>query len=129
MRTLTGVVILCLLAGFAAGEEVYYDYAPVSWVKPVTRTEEHRRETMCPPREPGATEAAHGGAGVTGMIAAMKSLVRPHDAPACNRSSPGLTRVVAYRVGYVYAGEEYVRVLDHDPGNRVRVRVSLEARP
>ena len=63
------------------------------------------------------------------MVAAMRTLAGPGDAPACSRSSPGPPRVVGYRVGYVYAGEEYVRMLDHDPGNRLRVKVSLEARP
>ena len=127
---LAGVVILCLLAGVASGEEVYYDYAPVSWVEPVTRTVNSHRDPSCKPAETGATETvATGGAGVAGMVMALKSLVRPPDPSACNRSSPGPTRAVRYRVGYIYAGEEYVRMMDHDPGNRVRVRVSLEARP
>lgn len=35
-------------------------------------------------------------------------------------------RVVGYRVTYRYRGEEYVTRMDHDPGDEIRVRVSVE---
>ena len=31
----------------------------------------------------------------------------------------------AYRVTYEYAGQTYTEMMDHDPGNRVRVRVTV----
>ena len=35
------------------------------------------------------------------------------------------TRLVGYDVEYMYKGEKYMSRLPYDPGNRVRVRVSV----
>lgn len=119
-----------LLAACAVGaEEVYYDYAPVSWVEPVTRSVETGSRVPCPAEPVVEREARAGGAGVTGLVEAIGAFIREARDADCVEARRPVERVVAYRVGYVYAGEDYVRVLDRDPGNRVRVRVRLEARP
>jgi hypothetical protein len=131
MRTgqLFAVAPLLLAACAVAAGEVYYDYAPVSWVEPVTRSVGIDSGGPCPAGPGVEREAGEGGIGVTGMVEAIGAFIRQARDAGCAVARAPVERVVAYRVGYVYAGEDYVRVLDRDPGNRVRVRVRLEARP
>jgi hypothetical protein len=123
------VAPLLLAACAVAAEEVYYDYAPVSWVEPVTRSVATDSGGPCPAGPHVEREAGEGGAGVTGMVEAIGAFIREARHAGCVAARAPVERIVAYRVGYVYAGEDYVRVLDRDPGNRIRVRVRLEARP
>lgn len=136
-RMLIGIAAIVLLVAEASAQDVYYDYAPVSWVEPVTRVVPHQRSPNCTsPRgspmsseaDDASTTADGGGAGAASLAEAMDVYIRSAREEDCAPVAPA-KRVVAYRVGYVYAGEEYVRELDRDPGNRIRVRVSLEARP
>lgn len=120
---------LLLVACVVAAEEVYYDYAPVSWVEPITRSVEQDPPAPCEADPTVDREAGEGGAGVTGMVEAIGAFIRGARDAECDAARAPVERIVAYRVGYVYAGEDHVRVLDRDPGNRVRVKVRLEARP
>jgi uncharacterized protein YcfJ len=43
----------------------------------------------------------------------------------CKPRPQTVRRVVAYDVEYTYKGDTYMSRLDHDPGNRLRVRVSV----
>jgi uncharacterized protein YcfJ len=43
----------------------------------------------------------------------------------CRPRSQTVRRIVAYDVEYNYKGDTYMSRLDYDPGNRLRVRVSV----
>lgn len=137
-RLFSTMAAALLIAAGAGAEEVYYDYAPVSWVEPVTRIVSDDRETACThwresdasPNAGGPADAGDdGGAGVASLVDALDAHIQQARDADCVFRTVHSERVVAYRVGYVYAGEEYVRELERDPGNRIRVRVSLDARP
>lgn len=131
-RMVTGLVLSLLLSETATAGEVYFDYAPVSWVVPITESVRTGDTAPCPTGQPDTGQPGSGLSGETGaggMAAAIRTLARSGWSTDCADPATEEERVVAYRVGYVYGGEEYVRVLRRDPGNRVRVRVSLEASP
>ena len=46
-------------------------------------------------------------------------------ATACKPHSMDVRKVVAYDVEYSYQGRTYMSRMKHDPGNRLRVRVSV----
>ena len=137
-KVVFGMATILLVAVGARADEVYYDYAPVSWVEPVTRMVSHDRERVCtdwdasgpsPDVSDTTDPGDDGGAGVASIADALDARIQRARDAVCAFATVTSERVVAYRVGYVYAGEEYVRMLDRDPGNRIRVKVSLEARP
>jgi uncharacterized protein YcfJ len=47
----------------------------------------------------------------------------------CHTEDHFETRVNGYAVTYEYRGHEYTTVLPRDPGDRLRLRVSLTPRP
>ena len=105
----------------------FYDYARVVDVDPILEgrvVPVSRR--VCDKRQP--TRAA--------IAATIGADIRLQDA----RWNPTLEcrqlveqshsqRIVGYRVSYIYGGQKQVRRLPYDPGDRVRVRVRMSARP
>ena len=123
-----GRALALLLAGLATGaqaEQVAYDYARVVWVEPVTE------EVVAPAPEPRCeppVEQALGPLAAPGLADAIRAAAgTPAGRPNCVTRGPlrPAQRIVAYRVGYRYGGELYERTVAADPGERLRVRVSL----
>ncbi|HEY0333522.1 MAG TPA: hypothetical protein VGC74_07405 [Stenotrophomonas sp.] len=128
-------------------ENVKLDYAQVLNVEPVYQTlRASRTEEQCdPPAGTSAKPAAEGegepaGEGrVTKMMDSVKDIFsRRHDtvvpapAPTSTRRNCKVVEVgrefrrpIAYDVDYVYKGTKYRSRLPEDPGNRLRVRVSV----
>ncbi|MCY7353720.1 MAG: hypothetical protein LH470_01300 [Lysobacter sp.] len=117
-------------------ENVRFDYAQVLRVEPVyqvlraTRMEERCDvETTASESEPGKLSKIVGA--VTG---AVKGAVGKKPAAASNSEDANcrtvpvereFRRPIAFDVDYVYRGSKYRSRLPMDPGNRLRVKVSL----
>jgi uncharacterized protein YcfJ len=121
--------VAMLLAGNLPAAEDYFDYADVVSAVPVTEAVPHTgRRGSCPgetdsrPMTPGPAR----GAGIHGL---MDAVVRDLALVDCREQAATTQRIVGYRVTYRYDGTEYINVLDEDPGQRLRVKVRLEARP
>ncbi|WP_137938231.1 glycine zipper 2TM domain-containing protein [Chitinivorax sp. B] len=50
----------------------------------------------------------------------------PREVRRCRNIDNWESRVTGYRVTYEYAGQRYTTIMPHDPGNRMRVRVSVD---
>ena len=55
-----------------------------------------------------------------------RSRPRNHEGRTVERLDQWESRIVGYRVAYEYHGRNYTTVLPYDPGNRLRVRVSVD---
>ena len=126
------LMVLALAAGPAWAqntviqqENVRYDYAQVLRVTPVYQTlTATRMEQKCDP--PPSTNR------ITRAVGAIKERLRREEekkAAATNcRSVPverEFRRPIAYDVDYVYKGAKFRSRLVEDPGNRLRIRVSI----
>ena len=135
------VLIGCLTTALSSstwGVEVFYDYAPVLDVEPLVETEQVPvRETVCPD-PPVAIQAGHYRAGDVRALTPGLTLAETIRHEWETRRSAVLDcrvvtryrqrdRVVAYRVTYQYADETFVKRMRRDPGERVQVRVELDA--
>jgi len=127
-------------------ENVKLDYAQVLNVEPVYQTLRATRvEEQCEP-EPGAAPARPADADegrITRMMDSVKDIFSrrhesgavppaPAPAPTSTRRNCRVVEVprefrrpIAYDVDYVYKGTKYRSRLPEDPGNRLRVRVSV----
>lgn len=125
-------------------EHVNYAYAQVLRVVPVYREIQiNQRASACADADaPAEAATSPGSAGMranglgamiqAGFAAAAPSLPTPADDA---RSDPGrcdgpedsvtITRHEGYDVEYRYRGEVFVSRLDHDPGDRLRIRVAV----
>lgn len=124
-------------------ENVKLDYAQVLRAEPVYQTlRASRMEERCdpPPQtpQPSAEEKEHGALSrmldsVKGVFSRSEPEPAPEPAPAV---APGrncrmvqvdreFQRPIAYDVDYVYKGVKFRSRLREDPGNRLRVRVSV----
>ncbi len=130
--------LLISLAMSAYGE-VYYEYVPVLDVTPVIETRQVPvREQICDYREPDERLSR----AVTGDLRQGRPRLSISAAAREDRqlwaeltASPKRCRtteryaqrqeIAGYRVEYVYGSERLVTRMDHDPGERVRVRVEL----
>ena len=113
-------------------ENVRMDVAQVMRVQPIYQTlRATRMEEQCPQQEtpvPGSSEKS-----MTRIVGAFRGLTRrPREAP--RSASPRckmvavqreFRRPIAYDVDYVYRGMKYRSRLPYDPGNRLKVRVSV----
>jgi len=104
-------------------ENVRMDFAQVMRVKPVYQT---LRATRMEPRCPGEPEAK----GLSRVVGAVKGALsrKPEETPGDCEMVPVVRefrRPIAYDVDYVYRGMKYRSRLPYDPGNRLRVRVSV----
>lgn len=128
------LIALAILAGPAWAqntviqqENVRFDYAQVLRVTPVYQTlTATRMEQRCDP--PPATPSNR----ITRAVGAIKERLRRDEekkAAAANcRSVPverEFRRPIAYDVDYVYKGAKFRSRLAEDPGNRLRIRVSI----
>ncbi len=146
MSASRNLVALCLPAGLLAVaaafaqdaprevvlpvENVRYDYAQVLSVRPVYQTlRTTAMERVCDPREPA----------ISATLARVMNAVRNRgagdkagdEAQSC-RMEPVVKehrRTIAYDVDYMYRGSKFRTRMDRDPGNRLRIRVSIAPQP
>jgi hypothetical protein len=125
------LLLALLLAGPLRAGEVFYDYADVTSVRPVL-------ERASPAANPGACRPpfhsdlgdgeAVTGEGIGTLAEALRrELDRLTDPVTCRSVSDGQETIVGYQVTYRYGDTEYTRVMEQDPGPRMRVRVRLDA--
>ena len=150
--TLTGLCIFILMAGpavaqdnapgpavvYVPAENVRLDYARVLNVEPVYQTlrasrSEMRCEEVAAPKPPIKPEEEGRWARITGSVKDLFTRDEPEPKPAepikpnC-RMVPvqrEFRRPIAYDVDYVYQGTKYRSRLAEDPGNRLRIRISV----
>ena len=118
-----------LVCSLAAGEEVFYDYAVVSAVE-VLKDDPYREAGDAGPRcrdDGAAAGTPMRGDDLAGLAAAIGQALDEAERSRCMAGEHA--RITGYRVHYSYAGALYTRVLGFDPGNRIRVRVRLDAGP
>ena len=116
-----------------AQENVRHDYAQVLAVDPVYQVlRTSRMEQVC---EPASKPIA--GSSLSRVVGAVKD--RLGGSPAVNEDASGNCRMqevirdfrrpIAYDVDYVYKGSKFRTRMARDPGNRLRVRVSITPQP
>ncbi len=122
-------------------ENVRIDYARVMHVEPVYQTlRASRMEERCesvPEPDAGKAQAQPGRLArmfesVQGLFSPHAGESRPAQEPAAARRNCRMVEVgrefrrpIAYDVDYVYRGAKYRSRLPEDPGNRLRIRVSV----
>ncbi|HET6395838.1 MAG TPA: hypothetical protein VFF91_03245 [Pseudoxanthomonas sp.] len=125
-------------------ENVKIDYAQVLRVQPVYQTlRATRTEERCDPEPPPPPSRPARDAADEGVFSRMLDSVKeafgrgeqappPQPAPPPRRENCRLVQVdrefqrpIAYDVDYVYKGTKYRSRLAEDPGNRLRIRVSV----
>jgi uncharacterized protein YcfJ len=124
-------------------ENVKLDYAQVLRVEPVYQTlRASRMEERCdpPPQSPQPEPEAREQGAFSRMLDSVKGVFSRDDAPPPPAEQPKaptqrncrmvqvdreFQRPIAYDVDYVYKGTKFRSRLAEDPGNRLRVRVSV----
>ena len=122
-------------------ENVRMDHAQVMRVRPVYQTlHATRMDQRC--KTPGGIVVVEPKDGEKGRFArfveAVRDVLSPNEVPRTVDEVPAdaidcdvvqvereFRRAIAYDVDYVYKGAKYRSRLPHDPGNHVRVRVSV----
>jgi len=137
VRLLPALVASLALAGTASAqdsgttviqpENVRIDTAQVMRVQPIYQV---LRATRMEPRCPG--ESGDDGKGLSKIVGAVKGAINRKPAAPADKANCEMVPVVrefrrpiAYDVDYVYRGTKYRSRLPFDPGNRMRVRVSV----
>lgn len=108
-------------------ENVRYDYAMVLDARPVYQTlRTTRMERRC-----GDGQDEGRLARVVGVVKDAFGGQGEQDASDCRivPVSREYRRPIAYDVDYVYKGSRYRTRMDRDPGNRLRIRVSITPQP
>lgn len=107
-------------------ENVRMDVAQVMRVRPIYQTLRATR------MEPRCTEGKDDGNGLTRIVGAVKGALSRQSQPQSDSGDCELVpverefrRPIAYDVDYVYRGMKYRSRLPYDPGNRLKVRVSV----
>ena len=110
-------------------ENVRMDFAQVMRVQPIYQV---LRATRMEPRCADDAHAADDEKGLAKIVGAVKGAVsRKPDPPQAQANCEMIPvvrefrRPIAYDVDYVYRGTKYRSRLPYDPGNRLRVRVSV----
>jgi len=125
-----GAVLAAVVLAFAtsavaqnSAENVRYDYAQVLRVQPVYAvTGPATSWVPCTPADVAPAKAP--GGRLSRVVGAVKgALGRPTGAP------DGCGEPTAFDVDYVYKGMKYRSRLAEDPGNRLRLRVSVMPSP
>src|SRR5688572_30652462 len=104
-------------------ENVRYDYAQVLRVTPVYQTlTATRAEQRCEPAQDRSR--------LSRAVGAIKDVLRRDEAkPGINCQAVPVEREfrrpIAYDVDYVYKGAKFRSRLAEDPGNRLRIRISI----
>ena len=115
-------------------ENVRYDYAQVLGVDPVYQVlRTSRMEQVCDVvKQPSSSK------GLSRMVGAVKQRLSGASGDANDdefencRMQPVMRefrRPIAYDVDYVYKGSKFRTRMARDPGNRLRVRVSITPQP
>jgi uncharacterized protein YcfJ len=122
------LLLLGLLIGGAGTAEAgeYRVYAPVVNVEPVYETRyEAVTRTVC--SAPDAAQRAFAELAATIGEDIRRQQLRWQQLHSCRSITEQLPRkrLTAYRVTYRYRGHTATTRLDHDPGDRIPVRVSL----
>jgi uncharacterized protein YcfJ len=135
-RALAGPVIGCVLAAAWAGpvqaqntviqaENVRFDYAQVLRVTPVYQT---LRATSVEEQCEGENK---GDSRISRVVGAVKEALTREEKQQQEANCRPVSverefrRPIAYDVDYVYKGAKYRSRLPEDPGNRLRIRVSV----
>jgi uncharacterized protein YcfJ len=106
-------------------ENVRFDYAQVLEVNPVYQVlRTSRMERRCPGDEDPAGKLSR-------VVGAVKGALTKRDEKECQMVpvTRDFRRPIAYDVDYVYKGSKFRTRLAQDPGNRLRVRVSITPQP
>ena len=106
-------------------ENVRMDFAQVMRVQPIYQV---LRATRMEPRCPDGDEDPKRLSKIVGAVkGAMSRKPEAPDASNCEMTPVvrEFRRPIAYDVDYVYRGTKYRSRLPYDPGNRLRVRVSV----
>lgn len=119
-------------------ENVRMDYAQVLRVEPVFQTlTATRMEPQCDSRagDGKPAEPKPSAKGIARIVGAVRNALEPDDAsPPPSADDPDcrvvpvereFRRPIAFDVDYMYKGMKYRSRLSTDPGNRLRVRVSV----
>ena len=115
-------------------ENVRYDYAQVLRVEPVYQTlTASGMEQQCDGQAAAATPPAKGLSRIVGKVRdALSTHDRAAPPPSADTANCRMVRVqrefrrpIAFDVDYMYKGMKYRSRLSEDPGNRLRVRVSV----
>ena len=138
--------VLLTATSAAANRQVYHDYARVLNVSPIMETiQVPVRRKDCRPTTPtrrelrshsppmGDVQPLRSGLTLADAIRQERSYYFSLETAHTNRECRWIEefetreRIVAYRVRFRYGQDTFVRRLDHDPGERLRIRV--EVRP
>ena len=114
-------------------ENVRYDYAQVLGVKPIYQVlRTTSTERVCDVNQPGESKLSR-------VVGSVKGRLPGNTTPEerkPGRSNCGteavareFRRPIAYDVDYVYKGSKFRTRMARDPGNRLRVRVSITPHP
>lgn len=142
-KALPRLSLACVLAACAtamAQENVRFDYAQVLNVEPIYQTlNATRMERQCEEAAPRPVQAESRN-GLQRMFGAVRGIFG--DEPDATRGAQPaelncrmvpiareFRRPIAYDVDYVYKGSKYRTRTQRDPGNRLRVRVSVTPVP
>ena len=122
-------------------ENIKLDYAQVLSVEPVYQTlRASRTERQCPDKQSQQPASPVEAGRIARMVDSVKGLFGSTSHPTSSDpsqapSTPSDCRIVevprefrrpiAYNVDYVYKGTKYRSRLPEDPGNRIRIRVSV----
>jgi uncharacterized protein YcfJ len=109
-------------------ENVRMDFAQVMRVQPIYQVlRATRMEPRCPEDKQGDTSNKGLARIIGGLKGASSRTPDPPEAYNCEMVPVAreFRRPIAYDVDYVYRGTKYRSRLPYDPGNRLRVRVSV----
>ena len=142
---LTSVFVPALLAGAMVQaqdpppevvippENVRFDYAQVLAVKPIYQVlRTSSLERVCDASQPGESKLSRVVSSVKGRLTGNTT---PEERKAglsnCRMEQVAreFRRPIAYDVDYVYKGSKFRTRMARDPGNRLRVRVSITPHP
>ena len=110
-----------------------YDYAQVLEVSPIYQTlRATRMERVCDAKQASGNGLAKVVSAVRGKLSGNTTREEREAGLSNCRMSPVVReyrRPIAYDVDYVYKGSKFRTRLAEDPGNRLRVRVSITPQP
>ena len=124
------LLVLFFLMPLAHAGDGYFAYARVIDAEPITKTQRiPLRKEVCSAASkvapPGDARREQPQATIGDLIRADDRLRRPQCRTVTSYESQQKT--VGWRVTYSYAGEVYVRRMQNKPGERIRVRVDIDA--
>ena len=114
-------------------ENVRYDYAQVLGVKPIYQVlRTSSLERVCDASQPGESKLSRVVSSVKGRLTGNTTPEERKAGLSNCRMEPvarEFRRPIAYDVDYVYKGSKFRTRMARDPGNRLRVRVSITPHP